>query len=357
MKYFYDTDGAVEYLLSKTDQFDNPKAYNLYFYMKNGEGNVIGLVKVKSQSGTGTAVDKTLVAEYKYDFYGQVLSATNLNGETIGTINPLRYRGYYYDQDTGWYNLQTRNYDPVVCRFVSADAVDLVGSSSMSLKDTNLYTYCNNNPVNFDDHDGQISLRSLIRSLAVKVVSALRNVSRQISKNPVIRKIGTTIASRSSKRKYSYTTTNTGKGFNKSRGDKELTYVVYKTTATAASGQSFTISYGVNKSEGLVAVYCKDDYKSNFSAASMMSGGMGDEIIRTTRSVAGSGALSGRTDVGVIMEIKLHAIAAYIVPDASIRGRANPADIGSVGKDDLGYDQDSYWFEGGIFDPRSWVVN
>ena len=63
----------------------------------------------------------------------------------IGCINPIRYRGYYYDTETGLYYLETRYYDPQVGRFISSDNVDyLMPEQVMGL---NLYAYCNNNPV------------------------------------------------------------------------------------------------------------------------------------------------------------------------------------------------------------------
>ena len=71
-------------------------------------------------------------------------------------MNPLRYRGYYYDNETGYYYLQSRYYDPGLGRFISADDfayVDASGKFSI-----NAYAYCDNNPVNFSDPSGHISI-------------------------------------------------------------------------------------------------------------------------------------------------------------------------------------------------------
>lgn len=62
---------------------------------------------------------------------------------TLGTYNPFRYRSYVYDQETGLYYLQSRYYSPKLCRFVSADNQ----ISPVSAIDTNLFTYCGNNPM------------------------------------------------------------------------------------------------------------------------------------------------------------------------------------------------------------------
>ncbi len=71
---------------------------------------------------------------------------------SIAEINPLRYRGYYYDNETGYYYLQSRYYDPELCRFISADSFDYIDADTpMSV---NAYAYCENNPINFSDSTG-----------------------------------------------------------------------------------------------------------------------------------------------------------------------------------------------------------
>ena len=57
------------------------------------------------------------VAAYDYAPYGKIISATG----DIAEINPLRYRGYYYDSETGFYYLQSRYYDPEISRFINGD--------------------------------------------------------------------------------------------------------------------------------------------------------------------------------------------------------------------------------------------
>ena len=65
----------------------------------------------------------TVMASYDYDPYGKVLSATG----TLANINPLHYRGYVYNQETGFYYLQSRYYDPAIGRFVNADSYASTG--------------------------------------------------------------------------------------------------------------------------------------------------------------------------------------------------------------------------------------
>ena len=55
---------------------------------------------------------------------------SNTSSSFIGNINPIRYRGYYYDVETGFYYLQTRYYYPTICRFINADNYELVAELS-----------------------------------------------------------------------------------------------------------------------------------------------------------------------------------------------------------------------------------
>ena len=90
-----------------------------------------------------------VVGSYTYDAWGKVLSATG----TIAEINPIRYRSYYYDAETGLYYLQSRYYDPEIGRFISADDTQYLGASGTALG-YNLFGYCENNPVNCEDASG-----------------------------------------------------------------------------------------------------------------------------------------------------------------------------------------------------------
>ena len=88
-----------------------------------------------------------------YDAWGKVLSVSGSLSSTVGAVNPFRYRGYYYDVETGWYYLNARYYDPKVGRFLSPDTI--LGANG-GLQGYNLFAYCNNNPVMFADPSGNI---------------------------------------------------------------------------------------------------------------------------------------------------------------------------------------------------------
>jgi RHS repeat-associated protein len=71
---------------------------------------------------------------------------------TLGALNPLRYRGYVYDTETGFYYLQSRYYDPQIGRFLNADAFT---STGQGLLGNNMFAYCYNNSVCMADYQGQ----------------------------------------------------------------------------------------------------------------------------------------------------------------------------------------------------------
>ena len=92
------------------------------------------------------------VVEYKYDTWGRVVGMEgSAYGQWVGSLNPFRYRGYYYDDESGMYYLTTRYYNPEWCRFLNADST-LIGNVGASLH--NLYAYAANNPVVYSDPSG-----------------------------------------------------------------------------------------------------------------------------------------------------------------------------------------------------------
>ena len=93
----------------------------------------------------------TSVVHYTYDAWGKILSITGSMASTLGHDNPFRYKGYYYDEESGLYYLISRYYDPIIGRFVSTD--NSVGGFG-NLYDNNLFVYCSDNPINRMDPFG-----------------------------------------------------------------------------------------------------------------------------------------------------------------------------------------------------------
>ena len=112
-----------------------------YFYVKNAQGDVTGLI---SASGTR-------VVTYTYDAWGNPLTTTGSMAATLGEQNPLRYRGYVYDTETGLYYLQSRYYNPGWGRFINADGY---ASTGQGIIGNNMFAYCGNNPVKHLDPQG-----------------------------------------------------------------------------------------------------------------------------------------------------------------------------------------------------------
>ncbi len=87
-------------------------------------------------------------AQYAYNAWGKLIGYTST---PITSINLLRYRGYYYDAETGFYYLQSRYYDPSIGRFINADSFASTGQGFLGY---NMFAYCLNNPVNHIDISG-----------------------------------------------------------------------------------------------------------------------------------------------------------------------------------------------------------
>ena len=105
-----------------------------YYYVRNGQNDIIRLIDGENNT----------VVEYAYDSWGRQISCTGSLASTLGNLNPFRYRGYVYDEETGLYYLQSRYYDPTTGRFISADTLLSTGQGVLG---HNAYAYCGNNPI------------------------------------------------------------------------------------------------------------------------------------------------------------------------------------------------------------------
>ena len=105
-------------------------------------------------------------ASYEYDLWGNITSG---GSSGIAKENPFRFRGYYYDSETGFYYLQSRYYDPEICRFINADNLELLSTLSGTPGQLNLYAYCNNNPVMYSDPSGE-GIASVLIILGISIL-------------------------------------------------------------------------------------------------------------------------------------------------------------------------------------------
>ena len=98
----------------------------------------------------------------------------NTSDDFIGNINPIRYRGYYYDKETNLYYLISRYYDPEIGRFISPDHIGYALIGVTEPNGLNLYAYCLNNPVMYSDQEGTVF--GSITALSVAGIIALMGI-------------------------------------------------------------------------------------------------------------------------------------------------------------------------------------
>ena len=110
LEFFYDENGSPYAFSYKATASATPV---MYYYVTNLQGDVVSILNAGGTS----------VAEYSYNAWGKVLSATG----TMAAINPIRYRGYYFDSDSGLYYLKSRYYDPNLQRFINSDDIASTG--------------------------------------------------------------------------------------------------------------------------------------------------------------------------------------------------------------------------------------
>ena len=137
LDFIYDESGRPFALKYSTDG----TSFETYYYVLNLQGDVVKLIQANGH----------VVAQYTYDAWGNILD----RGGNLAEVNPLRYRGYYYDNETGFYYLQSRYYDPANRRFINAD---VYASTGQGFVGTNMFAYCVNNPVFLTDEDGNFAI-------------------------------------------------------------------------------------------------------------------------------------------------------------------------------------------------------
>lgn len=156
--FFYDASGSPVGM--------NYLGYN-YYYKKNLQGDIIEIWG--TEDGTDNHTFRCLV-KYVYDAWGNILQMNDTTDGwfKVGTANPFRYRGYYYDNESGFYYLQSRYYDPATGRFLNADDTAYIGATDTA-SGYNLFSYCENNAPNYTDITGH----SKIAEYGIKVLEIL----------------------------------------------------------------------------------------------------------------------------------------------------------------------------------------
>ena len=159
LQFVYGTDGNP-YAMRYSE--NSGSTWQTFYYILNLQGDVVKLVDASG----------TVCAEYSYDAWGKCLSQTTAASCAVANLadrNPLRYRGYYYDTETGWYYLQSRYYDPIVKRFINADSYQDTDDGYLGL---NMFAYCLNDPVNREDANGLWSWKKALKIVVGAVATA-----------------------------------------------------------------------------------------------------------------------------------------------------------------------------------------
>ena len=157
------------------------------------------------------------MVKYEYDSWGNILSIKDANGNNItsstniGIINPYRYRSYRYDTETGLYYLQSRYYNSEWGRFINFDNY---GGQVGELLSHNGYIYCNNNPVNMIDEDGNFAIS--LAAFVATVITAFKAVVYTVVTAAAI--VGTAVATENVIERVK----------DKQRKDNEKSHIVYK---------------------------------------------------------------------------------------------------------------------------------
>ena len=145
LDFSYDASGTV-YAVRVKENANDEGTY--YYYAHNTRGDVTALYTAGGN----------LYVKYNYDVWGNTVSVINSQGvqvsetsSNISIIQPFRYRGYCFDKETGLYYLQSRYYDPEICRFINADLPEYAKVQRDETAGINVFVYCCNDAVNNSD--------------------------------------------------------------------------------------------------------------------------------------------------------------------------------------------------------------
>ena len=173
MRQTWGDNNALEFVYDDGNQpfaviYKHGQTTELYYYVLNAQGDVSAIL---DSSGK-------LAASYDYDAWGNC-TVYDSSDAAIGDLNPLRYRGYYYDAETGFYYLQSRYYDPAICRFINADGLFTDGFIG-----ANLFAYCVNDPVNTVDPTGNFAITATVALITFGIALVATVFAVGISSSP-----------------------------------------------------------------------------------------------------------------------------------------------------------------------------
>ncbi|MBQ3526987.1 MAG: DNRLRE domain-containing protein [Clostridia bacterium] len=169
--YLYDETGSVCGIeVTKID--DDTITTDTYYFAKNLQGDVTAILDSQGN----------VVANYRYDAYGSIISVTDANGNYVSSathianLNPFRYRGYMYDEESGFYYLRSRYYDPYIGRFLNADGLV---STGQGFDGNNMFAYCLNCPIMYSDPTGFLAFPGEIHNEVVRRIAEKNGYNKE----------------------------------------------------------------------------------------------------------------------------------------------------------------------------------
>ncbi len=174
MIYLYDDTGAPLGIKYRTSAYA-ADIFDYFFFEKNLQGDIAAIYNANGVK----------IGSYTYDAWGvctytAASGATTLEKSILISYNPFRYRGYYYDTETGFYYLQSRYYNPNWGRFLNADTITDGGAGIIG---NNIFIYCANDSINNTDPNGQWIIKNAIKWVTKNIAKPfVKNVQKSLSK-------------------------------------------------------------------------------------------------------------------------------------------------------------------------------
>lgn len=181
-KYFYDNKNLIcEITSDHRLDFLYDESGLLYGFIKNNSERYL-YVKDSFQNILGIVNDAgRLLVKYKYNAWGEIQEIEDLSGSDLSHINPFRFKGYYYDEESGMYYCKSRYYVPEWCRWLNADNPNYLDFKDVN--GVNLFSYCHNDPILGMDYDGRFGLGAiLVAALVGAVISVISSVADSLIK-------------------------------------------------------------------------------------------------------------------------------------------------------------------------------
>ena len=253
-----------------------------YWYVFNAQGDVIGLIDASG----------AYVVEYTYDSWGKPLSKTGTLADALGTLNPFRYRGYIYDEETGFYYVSSRYYDPVIGRWLNSDSV--VAGVGHSVQGCNLFAYCLNNPVNMADTTGELPFFLVTAAIGAVAGAVIGGVVAAKNGGNVWAGIGIGAAAGA--------LIGTGAGM---AAGAALAGSITATTGAVLAGGSALVSTVATGGVGAGVAYITNNLQQATSAITSTASTVADPVKNALKQLDSSGLRPGQTEISrsKIMEL------------------------------------------------------